>query len=220
MGVPAATTSNGLRVTSTAYLKDAPSNLCIKTGCKVARVLFEDNRAVGVQACDGSICKFIKISQRQPLIATVNASKEIILSAGAINSPKVLMLSGIGPEEELAKHGITKIVALPGVGQNLKDHCLVRLKGLVRPNIIPSVSLNDVVSWKTQWDIDQSGPLAMDPSLMALGYFPHRNVTKWVEFQELDGSARDLLTKPQAASYELGIVSSLLPIILSISADN
>lgn len=209
MGVPAATTSNGLRVTSNAYLKDTPSNLCIITGCKVARVLFEANQAVGVQACDGSICKSIDLPWRPPLIAIVTASKETILSAGAIESPKVLMLSGIGPEEELAKNGITKVVALPGVGQNLKDHCLVRLKGLVRPNVIPSVSLNDVVSWKTQWDIDQSGPLAMDPSTVALGYFRPHNLTNWVEFQELNESARDLLRKPQAASYELGIVSFL-----------
>lgn len=55
----------------------------------------------------------------------MRASKEVILSAGAIQSPKLLMLSGIGRGEELQRHGIPLLHELPGVGQNLQDHAEV-----------------------------------------------------------------------------------------------
>ncbi|MDD9726221.1 choline dehydrogenase [Roseovarius sp. SK2] len=94
-----------------AYLKPA-----LKTGkCDVvrglaARVVFEDGRAVGVE---------VTRKGRQEII---RANAEVILSASAFNSPKLLMLSGIGPGAHLAEHGIDVIADRPGVGANLQDH--------------------------------------------------------------------------------------------------
>jgi choline dehydrogenase-like flavoprotein len=110
--------SNGLRSsTSVAYLKPARRrpNLTVKTDCRVLRILVENGRAIGVE--------FLEKNRRQVL----RADCEVIVSAGAINTPKLLMLSGIGPAAHLHDKGIRVIHDLPGVGQNLQDHIEVSL---------------------------------------------------------------------------------------------
>lgn len=88
-------------------------NLTVRTGCCVERILLENRQATGVE---------IFSNGRKHTIA---ASREVILSAGSLNSPQVLMLSGIGPGEELQRHGIRQVRELPGVGLNLQDHFYV-----------------------------------------------------------------------------------------------
>lgn len=61
------------------------------------------------------------------------ASQEVILSAGALDTPKLLLLSGVGPEEELRKLNIPVVQNIPGIGQNLRDHCFVPLTLLQKP---------------------------------------------------------------------------------------
>lgn len=82
----------------------------VQTRCLVTRVLFEGDRAIGVE--------YVQNGQ----VKKAMASKEVILSAGAVQTPKILMLSGIGPEKELQTHGLNVRVALEGVGENLQDH--------------------------------------------------------------------------------------------------
>lgn len=92
------------------YPKLHRPNLTVQTGVRVLKVIMRAERAIGVEILvDGQV--------RQ-----VMASTEVILSAGAINSPKLLMLSGIGAADELAKVGVKAIHNLPGVGKNLQDH--------------------------------------------------------------------------------------------------
>ncbi|MCE2681062.1 MAG: choline dehydrogenase [Burkholderiales bacterium] len=86
------------------------SNLTILTGAHVMQVLLEGKRAVGARF------------KHAGKITEVKARREVILSGGAFNSPQLLMLSGVGPAEELQKHGIPVKHALEGVGQNLQDH--------------------------------------------------------------------------------------------------
>jgi choline dehydrogenase len=95
-----------------AYLRPAMKrpNLAVKTHALVIRILFEDRRAIGVEY------------RRRDAICTVRARREVIVSAGPINSPKLLKLSGVGPAAELGEHGIALVHALPGVGENLQDH--------------------------------------------------------------------------------------------------
>jgi choline dehydrogenase len=95
-----------------AHLRPAQKrkNLEVRSGCLVSRVLFEGRRAVGVEYRQG----------RQS--HTVQAEREVILSGGAINSPQILQLSGIGNGDELKKLGIGVVQELPGVGENLQDH--------------------------------------------------------------------------------------------------
>jgi choline dehydrogenase len=100
-----------------AYLRPAErrANLTVMTGTRVKRVLFEGGRAVGVQANgDGRELR-------------LDAEREVILSAGTYNSPQLLMLSGIGPAEHLAEHGIEALVDRRAVGENLADHAATEL---------------------------------------------------------------------------------------------
>lgn len=95
-----------------AYLHpvmDRP-NLTIMTHALVNRVLFDGKRATGVEV------------EHNGQIRTLEASQEIILSGGTVNSPQVLKLSGVGPAAELAEHQIPQVHELPGVGENLQDH--------------------------------------------------------------------------------------------------
>lgn len=101
-----------------AYLEPAKarSNLHIEINALTEKILTADGRATGVQYSKGGRTHI------------ANAKREVLLSAGAINSPQILMLSGIGNPGELAQHGIPPVLDLPGVGQNLQDHvdvCLV-----------------------------------------------------------------------------------------------
>jgi choline dehydrogenase len=105
--------SRGRRQSSArCYLKPARKrdNLVVVTGALCERVCFEGRRATGV-----SISKKGKTRH-------YGVSREVILAAGAINSPQLLQLSGVGPGDLLRKHGIAPVVELEGVGQNLKDH--------------------------------------------------------------------------------------------------
>lgn len=89
-------------------------NLTVMTGVHVTRILFEGNRATGVE-----------YQSARPAASppeTLLARKEVILSAGVINSPQLLKLSGVGPRQELEEHGIPVVKDLPGVGENLQDH--------------------------------------------------------------------------------------------------
>ncbi|MDP3748439.1 MAG: choline dehydrogenase [Phenylobacterium sp.] len=97
-----------------AYLHPAMSrpNLTCLTGARTTRIVVEKGRAVGVEYMDA------KTKQKH----MVHADKEVLLSAGAVQSPHILQLSGIGDPEELGKHGIPVVHALKGVGANLQDH--------------------------------------------------------------------------------------------------
>jgi choline dehydrogenase len=95
-----------------AYLQPARRrpNLTVRTGALTHRVRFEGTRAVGVDY----------VRRGRGLAA--NAEREVVLAGGAINSPQLLMLSGIGDADELRTHGLPVVADLPGVGRNLQDH--------------------------------------------------------------------------------------------------
>lgn len=98
--------------TANAYLKPALSrpNLTVITEALATRILFESTRATGIAYRQGDLNR------------TAIARREVILCGGPINSPQLLMLSGIGPADELARHGLPVRAQRPGVGQNLQDH--------------------------------------------------------------------------------------------------
>ena len=85
-------------------------NLTIRTGARVARIALEGTRAVGVEVVTGSG------------VETIRADREVLVSSGAIGSPKLLLQSGIGPAEHLTSVGVSVKHDLPGVGSNLQDH--------------------------------------------------------------------------------------------------
>ncbi len=113
-GTPDYTVGRGGRRSSTAsaYLRPALARpgFRVETEALAHRVLFEQGRAVGVEY------------RRAGRLVTARAGREVILSGGSINSPQLLMLSGIGPGDDLAAHGIQVVHDAPAVGQNLHDH--------------------------------------------------------------------------------------------------
>ena len=149
-----------------AYLNPARSrpNLTILTHAQVTRVVLEGRRAVGVAYTDRAGKEHV-----------VKAAKEVVLSGGAINSPQVLMLSGIGEAAQLRDHGIAVAQDLPGVGKNMQDHLQARL---VYKTHEPT--LNDEVSSLygqarigLKYLMFRSGPMAMAASL-ATGFMKTR----------------------------------------------
>ncbi len=112
-GLYQVTQKDGARCSSAvAYLDPARGrpNLDIVTGALVRRVMLQDGRAIGVSYARGG------------QEVSVRCAREVLLCGGAINSPQLLMLSGVGPADHLREHGVTVRVDLPGVGGNLQDH--------------------------------------------------------------------------------------------------
>ncbi|MCZ2136494.1 MAG: GMC family oxidoreductase N-terminal domain-containing protein [Burkholderiales bacterium] len=148
-------TRNGWRCsTAVAYLRPARRrrNLRVEVDAQVTRVLFEGTRAVGVE--------YVQRGVRQRL----RANREVLLAAGALQSPQILMLSGIGPQEHLREHGIAPRQHLPGVGRNLQDHLQLRLMFKVKQPITTNDDLRSPwrkfgMGWR--WITRRSGPLAI-----------------------------------------------------------
>jgi len=136
--------------TAQCYLRQRPANLRIETDCHATRVLFEGRRAGGVEYLRGD----------QPCLAHVN--REVVLSAGAINSPVLLMQSGIGPADHLRKCGIDVFRDLPGVGENLMDHPLTAVQVECTEPLTLFRHLNPVSqAWAlAQWLVLRKGILA------------------------------------------------------------
>ncbi|MCI0516210.1 MAG: GMC family oxidoreductase N-terminal domain-containing protein [Woeseiaceae bacterium] len=113
------TIRNGTRCsTARAFLHPARArtNLHLLTDAKVTQVVFEGKRATGIRYTENGITH------------EVGAFREIVLCGGTINSPQLLMLSGIGPADHLRNLGIRVLTNLPGVGQNLQDHPMTRFR--------------------------------------------------------------------------------------------
>jgi choline dehydrogenase len=140
--------------TAQAYLKPARKrpNLCIETDAFAVGLVLDGRRAKGVRYRQGGVMKEARVVA------------EVLLSAGSIQSPQLLQLSGIGPKDLLARHGITPAVDLPGVGENLQDHLQIRLTFECTRPITTNDQLNSWlgrISVGMQWLLFRSGPLAV-----------------------------------------------------------
>jgi len=148
-------THNGWRISSAvAYLKPARdrANLRIETDAHTTGVILEGRRAVGVRYIQNGV------------VREARAAREVILSAGALQSPQLLQLSGIGPASLLQKHGIGVVHNLPGVGQNLQDHLQLRLMYKVSKPITTNDDLRTLFSQAKiglQWLLTRTGPLGI-----------------------------------------------------------
>ncbi|MCC6198418.1 MAG: GMC family oxidoreductase N-terminal domain-containing protein, partial [Burkholderiales bacterium] len=140
--------------TAVAYLKPARGrpNLAVETNAHATRVAIEGGRATGVEFRQGGQTR------------RANARREVILAAGALQSPQLLQLSGIGPGALLQRFGIPVLHDLPGVGENLQDHLQLRL---IYKCTKPITTNDDLASWwrkaaiGAQWLFLRKGPLAI-----------------------------------------------------------
>ena len=140
--------------TAVGYLRPARGrpNLEVRTEAQVTHVAMEGTRATGVEY------------RRAGRVDSVRAAREVILAAGAIQSPQLLQLSGIGPGRLLQEHGIPVVADLPGVGENLQDHLQIRAMYKVSKPITTNDELRTLlgrVRMGLQWLFSRTGPLAI-----------------------------------------------------------
>jgi len=151
-GIYQTTIKNGRRCSAAVgYLRPAikRSNLTVETSCLVQRIVFQGTRATGVE--------FIKDGRT----VVASASSEVLITSGAIGSPRIMLLSGIGPATHLGKLGIRVIEDLPGVGENLSDHfgvdIVAELKG---PDSLDKYNKLHWMVWAgIQYFLFKSGPV-------------------------------------------------------------
>ena len=162
VGYHQTTTRNGRRCsTAVGYLRPAMQrpNLRVVTGALTEKIVLEGRQAIGVSfRRDGQLC-------------TAQAAREVILCGGAVNSPQLLMLSGIGPQEHLAGFGVPVIHHLPGVGQSLQDHYSAPIKLRCKlPVTVNDVMLSNAKKLKAglEYYMFHRGPLSMISSPAAL----------------------------------------------------
>lgn len=134
-------------------------NLKLEMNVLAERVLFEDKRATGISYCQNGAAK------------TARARREVILAAGAVGSPQLLMLSGVGPAAHLREKGIDVVLDKPGVGGNLQDHLQLRL--IYKVHGIGTLneqyhSLIGRAKMGLQYALLRTGPLTMPPSQMGI----------------------------------------------------
>ncbi|KVH29832.1 GMC family oxidoreductase [Burkholderia cepacia] len=149
------TTRNGLRCsTAVAYLKPARGrpNLHVETDAQALKVLFDGTQAAGV--------RYVQHGR----VHDVRARREVILAAGALQSPQLLQVSGVGPAALLGRHGIPVVADRAGVGENLQDHLQIRLIYEVTKPITTNDELHSWVGrakMGLQWALFRGGPLAI-----------------------------------------------------------
>ena len=136
----------------------------------------------------------------------------MILSAGALDSPKLLLLSGIGPKAELSKLQIPVIRDLPGVGKNLCDRLFLELVSIRQPGCHHRTSYlttpDGLEEARKQWMKDKSGPLAGYYLPQMIGYFKSDKIIQSEEFQNLDAERQRALLAETKPTYEIVSVCS------------
>ena len=175
-------------------------NLSLWTDAQVARLVFERGDDGALRCSGAEVVRGGKGGHR----LTVAARREVVLCAGAVGSPQILQLSGIGPADLLQRHGIPVLHDLQGVGANLQDHLQIRavykVQGARTLNTLAS-SLLGKAAIAMEYALSRSGPMSMAPS--QLGAFtrsdpsmPHPNLEYHVQPLSLDAFGQPLHTFP------------------------
>jgi choline dehydrogenase len=145
-----------------AFLRPAQSraNLTVMTDAHVERIIIE-------QAREGRTATGVRLRNGDGSSQTLGARSEVVLAAGAIGSPQLLQVSGVGPAALLAEHGIELCHDLPGVGENLHDHLQVRTIYTVNNTVTLNRRANSMlgkIGMALAYAINKTGPLTMPPS--------------------------------------------------------
>ncbi|CZR66954.1 related to alcohol oxidase [Phialocephala subalpina] len=184
LGMSPLSSENGLRTTSaSANLKTVPDNLEIWTDAPVARVLFESKRAVGVVLLDGR-------------------------KAGTIDTPKLLLLSGIGPASTLTEHKIPIIAELDGVGQKLLDHPAIFFSALMKPGY----GIGERIAFSRSQIVDQKVDEAEKQNqTLAVMFNKVERLYESKEFLALGEKEREFLKREGAPTYEAAFGGPIYP---------
>jgi choline dehydrogenase len=162
--------------TASRYLRPAMSrkNLRVETGALATRLLFEGTRAMGVEY------------EQNGQITQAFAEREVILAGGTFNSPQLLLLSGVGPANELGALGVPVVHDLPGVGKNLQDHQSLGMVYAAKGAFTFDNELRlDRLAWHTlRWRLFGTGPVAGLP-VAVQGFYRSRPGLEWPDVQFL-----------------------------------
>jgi choline dehydrogenase-like flavoprotein len=195
LSVTAATAYRGSRVTAADLLQDAPNNLEILTNTQVARVIFSPDdplKAIGIETIDGD---------------KILATHEVILSAGSLDTAKLLLLSGIGDASQLNNLNIPVRLNLPYIGKGLKDHHYTTLTWKRAPHTTTRHTYyrdpDLQAAARKQWTIDQTGPLSEIACGTAISFFKSDAVYQSEEFRALPEDRKAHLLKPTVPTSEI-----------------
>lgn len=199
VGCTITTTYKGYRITSaSAYLDEPPQNLDIWCNTTATKVIFDQQsdgkpKALGIQLADGRIAK---------------ANKELILSAGAIDTPRLLLLSGVGPKTELRHVGVECLVDQGNIGKNFIDHLYLRVHWSVSSEISDAAKFADdkdlAKASREEWLRSRTGLDARRnlPSLIGfLKFDPDR--ANLDELEKLPDQAKNWIKKPDVPQIEI-----------------
>lgn len=221
---------NATRGAATAYDIDRP-NVTLLTETSVERILF----AAGDGAGDGQrTATGVQVRHAQGT-KTISGRKEVILCAGSLNSPQLLELSGVGNADLLRKHNIPAVVDLPGVGENLQDHCISVISYKVADGQVSGDVMRDpqvVQSLLELYQKTRTGPLAGMP--MSAAYIPlvdgkekaskeeaHRIVTEALQGNDVGACSqeqKDLLAQTLLDDHQAAAEYLFLPLQLHMNA--
>ncbi|KAF9765788.1 hypothetical protein IL306_001863 [Fusarium sp. DS 682] len=191
MSVLINSSSKGRRSTANDLLEPKPENLTVLTDSTVQKVILEGNKAVGVE-----------VNGKKYL-----ASKEVILSAGALNTPKILMHSGIGPKNQLEQFNIPVVKDVPRVGQGLRDHMFTPLVYTRKPGDTArdtfygdKKAMDEALE---QWRRDGTGPWTKFACELGIGWFKLDKLVQSEEFKALPPQEQEYLMKETVPHYEI-----------------
>ncbi|KAI0452060.1 hypothetical protein F5B21DRAFT_484973 [Xylaria acuta] len=181
----------GVRSTANDLLTPKPENLTIVTKATVQRLILQGTKVVGVEATG----------------TRYFASKEVVLSAGSLNSPSILMHSGIGPAKQLEKFNIPVVRDIPAVGQNLRDHMFVPLvyqrreTSTSRPSFYGNAqAMDDALK---QWKKDGTGDWSKYSSELGIGWKKLEGLEFSPAFESLPEDEQNHLLKETIPHYEV-----------------
>ncbi|CAG8891823.1 unnamed protein product [Penicillium egyptiacum] len=173
----------GKRTTAADLLSGAPDNLVVVTDSPVRRILLQGKKAVGF------------------------ASRDVILSAGSLDTPKILMHSGIGPAADLKKFNVPVVNDLPAIGQGLRDHYFVPLILARKPETNDRNSFfQDPAAMETamrQWEDDNTGLWTRYGCQVGSGWFKSDRITSSPEFKALPASVQEFMNRETVPHYEM-----------------
>ncbi|CAI6274652.1 unnamed protein product [Periconia digitata] len=189
---PNSTSKEGRTTSATAHLVDAPGNLEIWTDAVVQRLVFDGVKVVGVETADGRRAK---------------SGKEVIISSGAIDTPRLLLLNGIGPANELEALGINVVQDVPGIGKHLQDHVMtfmsVETNGDQNERWAFQGNEQLVAEAKAMWQKDRTGNFSLHSSVLWGGFLKLPGYEQYSEYQALDNEWQEFLARRRVPSYEL-----------------
>lgn len=185
------TSHKGLRSTAKDLLTEAGSNLTVVTGAPVQRLVLDGNKAVGVES-NGK--KYL-------------ASKDVVLCAGSLNNPSILMHSGVGPADQLQAHNIPVVLDQPALGKGLRDHVFSPMVFKRKPGSSERPAFygseKAMADAMEQWRKDGTGPWSRFACEMGIGFFKSDKIRHSSEFEKLPAAEKAYLDKPTVPHYEL-----------------